>query len=380
MTAACFVSGHAMKRIHFALVLSALIGGTSARSEVWVHTNLPSASSAGMSADGAVVVATGFPGTFVSSDYGATWQTNTFTGAAVAVSANGTNIYVGASGALYSSTNAGVMWSTQAFGNVRVLASSADGARVTAILYGTVPILTSADAGITWSTSNNAPIAYWMGVASSGNGNRLAAAGQAVGVWVSADAGVTWSQSLASNVTTVASSADGRRLLAAGANKIYLSTDFGSTWSSQDYANPDATSSASSADGTRLGLASYFGIYISTNSGLSWELSNQQALAWDSVACSADGHRWWASRGGGGGLYSGASPAAPVMQIIGTNGNVSLMWVVPSSPFVLQQRAFGDSGLWLGLSVTPKMNPNTLFDEVLIPATDAGRFFRLASP
>jgi hypothetical protein len=223
-----------MKRIYFALVLSALIAVTSARSEVWVHTNLPSASSTGMSADGAVVVA------------------------------------------------------------------------------------------------------------------------------------------------TVASSADGRRLLAAGADKIYLSTDFGATWSSQIGANPDAMSSASSADGTRLGLASYFGIYISTNSGLSWELSNQQALAWDSVACSADGHRWWASRGAG--LYGGTSAAAPFVQFNRTNENVSLSWIVPSSPFVLQQRAFVDGGVWSGLSVTPKMNPSTLCDEVLIPATDASRFFRLASP
>src|SRR5262245_3340887 len=111
-----------MKRIHSALVLSSLIGLTSARSEVWVHTNLPSASSAGLSADGAVVVATGFRGTFVSPDYGVTWQTNTFTGAAVAVSANGSNILVSGSSTLYTSTNAGATWSTQAFANIRALA------------------------------------------------------------------------------------------------------------------------------------------------------------------------------------------------------------------------------------------------------------------
>src|SRR5262245_38868979 len=106
-----------MKRIYFALVLSALISVTSARSEVGVHTNLPSASSAGMSGDWAVVVATGSRGTFVSSDYGVTWQTNAFTGAAVTVSANGSNILVSGSSTLYTSTNAGAMWSTQAFAN-----------------------------------------------------------------------------------------------------------------------------------------------------------------------------------------------------------------------------------------------------------------------
>jgi hypothetical protein len=261
-----------------------------------------------------------------------------------------------------------------------MFASSADGARVTALLYGSAPIFISSDNGVTWSTNNNSPLTFWSGVASSGDGNRLAAAGQTVGVWISADAGVTWSQALASNVTTVASSVNGRKLLAAGANKLYLSTDFGATWSSQDTANPDATSSASSADGTRLGLASYFGIYISTNSGLSWELSNQQALAWDSVACSADGHRWWASRGGGGGLFSGTSPAAPVVQIGGKNANVALSWIVPSSPFVLQQRPFMDSGVWSEIAVTPSINPTTLCNEVSIPATDVGSFFRLASP
>jgi hypothetical protein len=368
-----------MKRICSVLALAALVAVPSARSEVWVHTNLPPASSASMSADGAVVVSTGFRGTFVSLDYGATWQTNSFTGAAVAVSASGSNIFV-ASTAIYTSTNAGAIWSTQAFGGIRVLASSADGVRATALLYANAPIFVTSDSGATWSTNNNAPVTFWSGVASSGDGNRLAAAAPNAGLWLSADAGVTWSQALASNVTTVASSVDGRRLMAAGAYKVYLSTDFGATWSSQDMPNPDATSSASSADGTRLGLASYVGIYISTNSGLSWELSNQQALAWDSVACSADGHRWWASRGGGGGLFSGASPATPVLQIDGTNGNVALSWIVPSSPFVLQQRPFVDSGAWSQIAVRPTMNPSTLRNKVSVPAAGVGSFFRLASP
>jgi hypothetical protein len=371
-----------MKRICVAvvLVLGALLIVPSARSEVWLHTNLPSASFAGMSADGAVVVATGFRGTFVSLDYGATWQTNSFTGAAAAVSANGSNIFVGAPSGIYNSTNAGATWSTQSVGNIRMLASSADGARVTALLYGSAPIMTSADAGITWSTNNNSPITFWGGVASSGDGNRLAAAGANVGVWISADAGVTWSQALASNVTTVASSVDGRTLMGAVAHVVYLSTDFGATWSSKELGNLDAMSSACSADGSRLGLASYDGIYISTNSGATWELSNQQALAWDSVVSSADGHRWWACRGAGGGLFGGASPAEPTVQIGVTNANVSLSWIVPSSPFVLQQKQSVGSGVWSTVSVTPRLNPSTLCNEVSVPASGSSGFFRLASP
>jgi hypothetical protein len=376
----CFPAVTLMKRTWFALVIAAVIGVLSARSEVWVHTNLPSASFAGMSANGAVVVATGFRGTFVSFDYGATWQTNNFTGAALAMSASGSNIFVGASPGIYTSTNAGASWSTQSVGSVRMLASSADGARVTALLYGSAPIMTSPDVGVTWSTNNNSPLTFWGGLASSGDGNRLAAAGANVGVWLSADAGVSWSLALASNVTTVASSVDGRTLMAAQAHVVYVSTDFGATWSSQEVGNLDATSSACSADGTRLGLASYSGIYISTNSGTTWELSNQQALAWDSVACSADGHRWWASRGGGGGLFSGMSPPAPVLKIDETNGNVKLSWIVPSSPYVLQQRPFVDGSVWSVVAVTPSMNTSTLCDEVSVPSMSASGFFRLANP
>ena len=113
--------------------------------------------------------------------------------------------------------------------------------------------------------------------------------------------------------TSVASSADGTKLVAVSYNQlqsypfvggaIYISMDSGITWTGRSGArNGDEgwVSVASSADGTRLVAASDWWdgtvwngtIYTSTNSGTAWVPTSAptppQAL-WSSVACSADG-------------------------------------------------------------------------------------------
>jgi hypothetical protein len=92
---------------------------------------------------------------------------------------------------------------------------------------------------------------------------------------------------------TMASSADGIKLLAVDQENIYISTNSGNTWIA---ANPSPSSTlwqaaASSADGVILAAGSYGGLYISTNSGITWQLSTnapQNVWYW-SIAASADG-------------------------------------------------------------------------------------------
>jgi len=370
------------------LAVAGMMVVSAARAEVWTHTNRPSASYPAISADGRVFVVGG-PATYVSYDYGVTWHSNNFHGSAVAISATGSNIIVGgsSSGTIYTSTDGGATWMNQsaptfgAFNNVRQIASSGDANRLGLILYGTCPIFTSVDGGVTWSTNNDSPVNYWSGIASSADGSRLVATSPNIGVWISTNYGVNWSSALASDsVMSVAGSADGRRLLGAAFGKVYLSTDYGATWSSQDFQNMDGNAAASSADGSRLAVSSYFGIFMSTNSGVTWSNASLSALGWDGVATSADGHRWMAHSGGSSSLFIGSSPPTPVLQIVPTNFGVSISWTVPSSPFILQQATSLNAGSWSTLADVPVMNPNTLANEVTIPASNSGIFFRLSSP
>jgi photosystem II stability/assembly factor-like uncharacterized protein len=364
----------------------AIMLSLSAHAEVWTHTNKPAATSPAISADGSVFVVGGGTATYVSYDYGTTWRSNNFRGSAVSISANGTKIIVGSPGAFYTSGDAGMTWTTQSnpptfgpFNNPRQIAAAGDGNRLALVLYGTCPIFTSTDGGATWSTNNDAPLKYWTGIASSADGIRLAA-GSADGVWISTNSGMNWFSTLTSNAMVVASSADGKRLVASGNNEIFVSGDFGSTWSSQEIQNLYASAASSSADGTRLGLACYLGIFMSTNSGVTWSNANVAALGWDSLAESADGHRWMAHSGGSGALFIGASPPAPELQIAPANPNVSISWTVPSSPFILQQRASIEGGNWTTVAEPVVMNLNTLRNEVSVAASNSCSFFRLSSP
>jgi len=103
--------------------------------------------------------------------------------------------------------------------------------------------------------------------------------------------------------TSVASSADGSKLVAVGGGYIHTSTDSGATWNKRgtwDY----WTAVASSADGNKLvavsngALTDAFGenhgnIFISTDSGISWTQgnNNQGSGNWFSVASSSNGSK-----------------------------------------------------------------------------------------
>ena len=195
------------------------------------------------------------------------------------------------------------------------MASSADGTRLVAasleidvennsLLPGV--LYTSTDGGVTWTArdtgSGSVPfVRNWTSVASSADGTRLVAAERDGQLFTSTDGGVTWTARdtgsgpvpFLRDWISVASSADGTRLVAAtGAFQLYTSTDGGVTWTARE-ANRDWQSVASSADGTRLVAATNFGqLFTSTNGGLSWiqtEICDFCSLS--GVASSSDGIR-----------------------------------------------------------------------------------------
>ena len=120
----------------------------------------------------------------------------------------------------------------------------------------------------------------------------------------------TWTQTGLPNKswTSVASSADGRKLAAAAYEGIYTSTNYGSSWLSNNVPSNPWLSVASSADGIRLvavALSASQPIWISTNSGITWMPTSAPATnrlgklnPWVGIASSADGTKLVGVAGG----------------------------------------------------------------------------------
>jgi hypothetical protein len=154
----------------------------------------------------------------------------------------------------------------------------------------------------TW-TQTSAPNYQWTSIASSADGSKLVVAGQPYWIYTSTNSGATWisnnisvSNNIPNNLydwNAVASSADGTKLVAVGGYSvihngqpdihavIFTSTNGGGIWTSNSSAPNQAwTSVASSADGNKLviagGVATYgqinffTAIYTSTNAGTTW--------------------------------------------------------------------------------------------------------------
>ncbi len=257
----------------------------------------------------------------------------------MAISATGSNIVVleGSPSSIHTSTNGGATWMTPSnppTDSQLKITSSGDGKRLGVLGWNT-RIFTSADGAASWSTNNDAPVAVWTGITSSADGRRLAATGS--GVWISTNYGVNWSSVLAAAYPmSIACSADGKRLVAVGNKQVFISPDFGATWTTNAVSQVDGTATISSADGSCLGTMSYFGLNVSTNSGETWTLTWTYGLAGLGAAVSADGHRWMACSNGG--LTIGTSSPTPVLHIAPSNSDATISWIIPSSPLVLQQK------------------------------------------
>jgi uncharacterized delta-60 repeat protein len=189
------------------------------------------------------------------------------------------------------------------------VASSADGTKLVGLIYyaylgfGNPPpstlVQTSSDSGVEWVTQNNDTI-FWWSVASSADGTKLVAGSASGYLYISTDSGRTWSKGETQETWySVASSADGNKLVAATTSgKIYTSIDSGKTWFERNGENRFQSSYgqghtyvASSADGTKLVAVVLGGsVYTSVNSGTNWTArSTVGSRPWQSVASSADG-------------------------------------------------------------------------------------------
>jgi len=368
----------------------------------------------------------------------------------IAASADGSKLAAlsenGAAGAIWISTNGGINWTSNNIpgvpdtGRVDSVAMSASGNKLAAVALFANAIFTSTDYGTTW-ISNNVPSEPWFQVASSADGAKLVAVGGEIfaagPIYVSQDSGTTWIQANApvTNWSSVASSASGSNWVATIENttgpfggSIYTSTNCGYDWTLMTGA-PDIPylSVASSADGTKLIASGVEGIYTSTNSGVTWVSNAVPSEFWSGVACSANGQtlvavaiynlmgdagciftstnsgatwisnsissqNWFgvaSSADGGtlvatgnnsfgsspGGIYISQTIAAPELIIAAVNTNLAVSWLIPSTNFVLQQSS--DLISWSNITNTPELNLTNLNNELCLLPTNNSGFFRL---
>lgn len=199
----------------------------------------------------------------------------------------------------------------------------------------------------------------------------------------------TWKQTSApiNNWTSVASSADGFKLVAAASpGGIYTSPDSGNTWSQTSVPANYVYFVASSADGCKLVAVAYGGILISTNSVNTWSIqTNIIQNAWSSVASSADGSKLVAVSpnfgvGSNGEIWTLQTTATPVLNITAANTNLALSWIIPSTNFVLRQCTDLAAGDWSVVTNLPVLNLTNLQNQVTLPLPAGNAFFQLQTP
>lgn len=183
------------------------------------------------------------------------------------------------------------------------LAAATSGSRIYAVSGNS--LYYSNDTGTTWSSTS---LAYpSMTVATSADGQKVVAAGAYGRIFISTDGGLNWSEKFSydgySSFEYIAMSQDGTKILTSdGADatfpstyrgRVYkFSTNTGNGWQNLTRASiENAYGVAMSGDGSKLYMAHYNGqIWKSTDSGSSWSaLSSAGTRYWKGFAVSGDG-------------------------------------------------------------------------------------------
>ena len=221
---------------------------------------------------------------------------------------------------IYTSHDSGATWtlssaptSTNGSSAWQYVASSADETKLVATMSNG-GIYKSIDSGATWNLTS-APEAYWVSINSDYSGNVLIAVSDKGYSYSSVDGGATWTKKTGMCRTSIAFSADGTKLAAAGPYVtdsqtknpcVYTSLNNGATWILRTLPKGYYTSIASDSTGQKLivaqsssGFATALGnIYTSVNGGATWTLADAPAGYWNRVTSSADGTKLAAEQSG----------------------------------------------------------------------------------
>lgn len=273
-------------------------------------------------------------------------QTWTQTGAntnliwgSVGSSADGTKlaaiVYAGDGQGIYLSTNSGTTWALSCSTvNAGRIAISADGTKVAVEGWnGSMYIETTTNSGAVWSLAGAPPMGAW----NNGIRSMLGSADRAKlfvfytdgtdnsGLYLSTNWGATWSQAAYLNESWNAATctADGTRLAAmtnGSDTQVYVSTDSGATWQPAA-ATPGGSSPCllCTANGSELLAQNGTGLYVSTNWGVTWSETNNPVGG--DIACSANGSLLFGMEG---------NPSGNSFALVSST-NLGVTWT-PNSP------------------------------------------------
>jgi hypothetical protein len=375
-----------------AIGLLLLSQASSATAQVWTKTSAPNKNWAAVtsSADGNKLAAAfqSGGGIYTSTNAGATWTPTSAPAkpwAAMASSADGKVLLAvvpnpSGPGGIYTSTNYGGTWvSNSVVGNSYqwdAAAASADGHTLIVAGNFSSPVYYSTNTGATWS-SNGIPIGYWTSVACSGDGTKLAAATSGTYCF-STNAGVSWSNYLASGSSVLVSSADASHLFLYGSGML-VSTNWGVNWQSAGQPN-GAMQMASSSDAKKLvalySISSVGNVYVSTDFGTTWTASYAPVTAWRAIGLSADGTRMVAVHNSfSDGIYVWQPPA---LGVTNAAGSLVFSWPTNGTAFSLQANPDLATTNWAAVTNLPTITNSQ--QQVIVSPSESRGFFRLMSP
>ena len=199
----------------------------------------------------------------LSTDSGVTWnsyESADGTSPVVAVSRNGTYALFGPINGCLKKISGGVATCLSSLGNLRwgTLAISDDGTKIIAGTNGGY-IYLSTNSGTSWTTLSSLGSGSWYTSAISSDGTKMAVGLIGSYMFTSINTGGTWTEALASGQhfwSSIVSSSDGSIIFAGALSSggLWLSTNFGNTWTKQNVAdsNDSWQSTTMSSDGLTL--------------------------------------------------------------------------------------------------------------------------------
>ena len=206
--------------------------------------------------------------------------------------------------------------------------------------------------------------------------------GVAGGVYTTTNAGDSWTpNNVSSNVPSdfllsVACSADGATLVAAvDGGGIYISTNCGAVWTQTSAPAEAWKHVACSADGTKLAAGGPVWFAGSRDSGASWDGGFDDDC--NSIAMSADGNELIVGNAFVPTVSVSRLQGSPFLNITTAAEKALVSWIVPSSPFALQQTSDLSSSKWTDVPMEPTLT-NYLY-QVIVPPSAGNAFFRLVS-
>lgn len=368
-----------LELVLFLLLAAAVVSGFA---HTWEQTNTTNDYLAiSMSADGRIICAvTSGDRVGISTNYGKTWFTaplglgiGGLAPNGAAISADGSKIYaVVLAQSSWLSTNQGLTWTQTSFPAAASwrLACSADGTKVIASSWNG-PLCYSTNSGANCYTSS-IPSAKWVSLASSAEGSRMVTAVNGGDIYFSTNYGALWTPVGFSPAvwTSACVSGNGRWIGATTTTNLYISSDAGVNWFTNNFG---AQSIACSADGSNWIVAGPL-TYTSTDGGVNWT-TNLPSVSPGAIAISADGCEMCVLAGEG--IWMGHATPSPQLNIQSKDSNLSFSWLLSSTNFALQQNADLGTSNWSVVSNAPILNFSNLQQEVTLPAPTNSMFFRL---